>query len=224
MTTDYQGSIDNLLNCEKFSTLSRLLRVTAYVVRAVRRFENSREDVPANLTPEELAHAKVLWIKSTQRQLVSQRDFNAQQKQLNLLADEKDIWRCGGRLSNVEALFATKYPVLLPRNHSLTTLVVREAHEHVQHNGVKETLTETRRKFWIPKGRSLVRYLIHHCTLCKRFEGAPFDSPPPPPLPIFRLKEDPAFSYTGVDFAGPLTIRTDHATTSQKGWICLFTC
>ena len=124
----------------------------------------------------------------------------------------------------MEAPFASKHPVLLPQNHPLTTLVVREAHGRVHHNGVKETLTETRRKFWISKGRSLVRYLIHHCTLCRRFEGAPFKSPPPPPLPIFRVKEDPAFSYTGVDFAGPLTIRVDHVTGSWKVWICLFTC
>ena len=37
------------------------------------------------------------------------------------------------------------------------------------------------------------------------------------------MKEDPAFSYTGVDFAGPLTIRVDHVTGSWKVWICLFT-
>ena len=35
------------------------------------------------------------------------------------------------------------------------------------------------------------------------------------------MKEEPAFTYTGVDFAGPLTIRTDSET---KAWICLFTC
>ena len=161
---------------------------------------------------------------SAQRQLVGGKDFKTLQGQFNLFVDENGVWRCGGRLSNVEAPFAAKHPVLLPRNHTLTALVVREAHERVHHNGVKETLTEIRRRFWIPKGRSLVRYLIHHCILCKKFEGASFKSPPPPPLPVFRVKEDPAFSYTGVDFAGPLTIRADGETKSQKVWICLFTC
>ena len=127
MTTNSQCSIDSLLNCEKFSTLSILLRVTAYMVRAISRFKNRKEDVPTNLTPEELAHAEILWIKSAQRQLVSQKDFNAQWKQFNLFVDEKSIWCCRGRLSNVEASFATKHPVLLPRNHHLTVLVVKEA-------------------------------------------------------------------------------------------------
>lgn len=176
------------------------------------------------MTPEELAYAEMLWIRSAQQQLRSQKDFKVQQKQFNLFIDEKGVWRCGGRLSNVEAPFATKHPVLLPRDHPLTELVVKRAHGRVQHNGVKETLTETRRSYWIPRGRSLTRYLIHHCTLCRRFEEAPFKSPPPPPLPVFRVKEDPAFSYTGVDFAGPLTVRVDKPTNLQKVWICLFTC
>ena len=144
-------------------------------VPSVRRFKNIREEVPDNLTPEELAYAETLWIKSAQWQLVSQ-DFSTQQKQFNLFTDEKLIWRCGGQLSNMEAPFVTKHPILQPRNHPLTTLVVRDAHERIHHNGIKETLTETRRKFWIPKGRSLVRYLIHRCILCRKLEGAAFKS------------------------------------------------
>ena len=147
VTIESQVSIDNLLSCEKFSTLSKLLRVTAYVVRAVRRFKSSKEAVPASLTPEELSHADMLWVRSAQLQLASQKDFEVQRKQFGLFIDEERIWRCGGQFANVEAPYATKYPVLLPRNHPIRTLVAREAHEHLYHNGVKETLTETRRKF-----------------------------------------------------------------------------
>ena len=88
--------------------------MTAYVVKAVRRFKNNREEVPANLTPEELAHAKTLWIKSAQWQLVSQKDFSTQQKQFNLFPDKKMIWCCGGRRSNMEAPSTTEHPILLP--------------------------------------------------------------------------------------------------------------
>ena len=138
--------------------------------------------------------------------------------------------RAFGAAEDYSQMFATKHPVLLPWNHHLTVLVVREAHERVRHN---ETLTETKRRFWIPKRRSLVRCLIHHCALCRMYEGAPFKGPRTfcrmyegapfkgPPLPVFHVKEDPAFSYTRVDFAGPLTIRTNHTTDSQV-WICLF--
>ena len=44
------------------------------------------------------------------------------------------------------------------------------------------------------------------------------------PLPACRVKETPAFSNTGVDFAGPLTIRASPTSQSTKVWIVLFTC
>lgn len=45
-----------------------------------------------------------------------------------------------------------------------------------------------------------------------------------PPLPDFRVTEQPPFMYTGVDFVGPLYIKTQGLVTMKKVWICLFTC
>ena len=73
------------------------------------------------------------------------------------------------------------------------------------------------------KGKSFARTIVHKCTVCKRYEGAPLRGPPPPPLPKFRVKDDPAFTYTEVDFAGPLLIQ-ESSSSSSKMWICLFTC
>ena len=111
----------------------------------------------------------------------------------------------------------TRY-CLLPRahDHPLTTLIVRRVHKCICHNGVKETRTEARRRFWIPRGRSLTKYIVHYCVLCRRLEGAPFKTPPPPPLPTSRVKEDPAFMNTGVDFASPLSICASDMSTTSK--------
>ena len=70
--------------------------------------------------------------------------------------------------------------------------------------------------------RSFARSIVHKCTVCKRYEGAPLRGPPPPPLLEFRVKDDPAFTYTGLDFAGPLFVRKS-SNSSSKVWICLFT-
>ena len=164
------------------------------------------------------------WIEDSQRNMEHEKSFDSLKSQLNLFLDENGLWRCGGRLANADIPYSTKYPVLLPRSHSLTPLIINDAHKRVLHNGVRETLTEIRRRFWIVKGRSLVRAIIHRCITCRRFEGAPFPAPPPPPLPVSRVKEDPAFSFTGVDFAGPLMIRTEGPNKTGKTWICLFTC
>ena len=43
-----------------------------------------------------------------------------------------------------------------------------------------------------------------------------------PPLPRERVSESPPFTYTGLDYLGPLTVIVDGQHT--KVWICLFTC
>ena len=142
----------------------------------------------------------------------------------DLFLDDDGIWRCGGRLSNADIPYQTRHPILLPRDHYLTTLIVRRAHQRVLHNGVKDTLSEVRFRYWIVKGRAFVKKMIHHCIVCRKLEGKPFLGPSPPPLPSFRLTEDPPFTYTGVDFTGPLHIKKLHSAGGHKVWICLYTC
>lgn len=153
-----------------------------------------------------------------------EKSFQSLKFQLNLFLDESGLWRCGGRLAHANIPYSTKYPLLLCRDHSLTTLIVSDAHRCVLHDGVRETLNQVRGKYWIVRGRSLVRKLIRCCVTCRKYEGAPFSTPPPPPLPQSRVKDAPAFSYSGVDFAGPLVIRISRTSKKSKAWICLFTC
>ena len=222
-TAKNTSHIENLIPCQEYSNLKKLLRVSAHVIKAADLFiaKKTLPTVPVTLSPQELAKAESLWITAVQRELAQGKEFEQLKTQLGLFLDDKAIWRCGGRLQNSDLPYATKYPVLLSRGHPFTTLVIRDAHERVYHNGVKETLTEIRAKYWIVRGRSLVRTIIHKCVICRRYEGAPFTSPPAPPLPEFRVKEVPAFTNTGVDFAGPLFVKGPGST---KVWICLFTC
>ena len=82
-----------------------------------------------------------------------------------------------------------------------------------------------REKYWILKGRQTIKSILHSCVVCKKLEGLPYDSPPPPDLPACRVSEDPPFTHTGLDFAGPLYVQesTDRGNNS-KVYICLFTC
>ena len=72
----------------------------------------------------------------------------------------------------MEIPYAAKYPILLPRSHPLTSLIVKQAHERVCHNGVKEILAETRAKYWILSGRSFTKKMIHRCVICRRFKAS----------------------------------------------------
>ena len=194
-----------------------------YVLRAVKLFKRSVVCPEKLLSLEELVEAERLWIVDIQVQLKSERNFNKWQKQFDLFPDKKDLIRCHGRLENANLPYSTKYPLFLPSKAHFTTLIVRSAHSRVVHNEVKETLTEIRRKYWIVRGCSLVRSIFHHCVICKRHEGAPFKNPIPPALPPFRIQEQSPFTFTGVDYAGPLYTRSNEV---NKVWIhvCLFTC
>ena len=61
------------------------------------------------------------------------------------------MWRFG----NANLPFNTKHPVFLDSEHHLATVIVHDAHDRVQHNGISETLTELRDKYWIIRGRKL---------------------------------------------------------------------
>ena len=217
LSVNLKPAVNAVIDSSRYSSLTKLLRVTARVLLAVRKFKNHLTgDTISDLLPE----AELLWVKDAQSSMTN---FDVLQKQFNLFIDQRGLWRCRGRLSNVEAPYAVKNPILLPRKHPFSTLVVRDAHVRVYHDGIRETLTETRKKYWIPRVRSLARQLLHHCVVCRKHEGAPFTPPQPPPLPTFRVKDDPAFTYTGVDFAGPIYVR-GRGGAPEKSWICLFTC
>ncbi|XP_067049920.1 uncharacterized protein [Acropora muricata] len=110
----------------------------------------------------------------------------------------------------------------LDTKHHVTSLIVRACHERVHHNGVKETLTELRSRFWIVKGRQVVKKLLHECTICGRRQGKPYSPPTAPPLPSFRITKEQPFTFTGVDFAGPLYVKENGEM--RKNYVSVYTC
>ena len=221
-----------LLPCEDYSTLERLLRVTAYVLKFIRLIRKpQRRDSQQSLLQsstilcaEDMSAALGYWLKMSQSTLHNEEQFPLWSKQFGLFKDSNGVWRCGGRLDNSEVPPDAKHPVFLDKNHHLTSLIVRNCHARVKHGGVKATLTELRSRYWIVKGRNLVRRILHKCVICRRFQNKPYCPPPAPPLPSFRVRESRPFSFTGVNFAGPLYVWDKVSSTSRKTWVCLYTC
>lgn len=144
------------------------------------------------------------------------------EREFGLYKDERGIVRCGGRLSNADLTQTQKHPAILDTDHFVTTLIVKDSHERVKHNGVKSTLTQIRSKYWIVRGRQYVRKVIHRCTICRRIEGNAYLPPDPPALPAFRTTKDHPFTFTGVDFAGPLYVK--QSNKMEKAYLVLYTC
>ena len=220
---DNKSTSEAVIKCEDFSTLDRLLRVTAHVIKFLEtlkaRSRHLDTTTEKSLTGADLEKAELYWIKLVQYSLQGDKRFSMWKQQFGLFLDESGVWRCGGRLSYADLPQVSKHPILLDATHHFATLVVVKCHDRVMHNGVSETLNELRSKYWIVRGRSFVKKILHKCLLCKRMEGQHYRTKPSPPLPQYRVRQAHPFSSCGLDYAGPLYTRD-----TNKVWICLFTC
>ena len=214
---------------QKFSSYQRLIRVTALVTRFIDNIRRKKKKEELILyqfvTSEEYDNAEVKWLTFIPQDFNQLKSYKQLKKDLNLEIFDDGLIRCKGRLKNAPVKFDTKFPILLPKDNYFTKLLVKYCHELVLHNGLKETLNELRTKFWIPKARNYIRKILFKCLLCKRHEGQQFTYPSPPYLPRSRLSDAYPFTYTGLDYAGPLYVKSIYGRSDMyKAWIFLFTC
>ena len=222
--------IHKIIDLTKFSNLSKLIAVTAYVCRFIHncRQHDSRREGP--LTVPELTQANLQWIRQVQGLTFAAEVDNLKVKgrrlplvrQLRLFLDKDNLLRCGGRIHNAPISELAKFPYLLPSRHDFTILVIRNAHTSHLHSGINATLTVLRQRYWIPSARQRIKTVIRKCVVCKKTSGRPYAMPDPPPLIKSRVKQMHPFNVTGVDFTGALYVRAPEG--ERKVYICLFTC
>lgn len=141
---------------------------------------------------------------------------------LGIFQDVDGLLRSKGRLGHAYLPHDKKYPIVIPKQSSLTTQIIKRAHEDNYHVGVPHTLNIIREKYWIPQGRAQVQKVIRNCPPCVKHGGGPFLLPPAPALPSARVNYSSPFHFTGLDYLGPILVATDKG--KEKRWICLLTC
>ncbi|XP_049866233.1 uncharacterized protein LOC126366932 [Pectinophora gossypiella] len=144
-------------------------------------------------------------------------------RNLELFVDVDGILRTRGRMGNTTWSYDMKHPILLPKDAELTRMIIKEAHESNYHVGAPHTLSILRKKYWIPQGKAQVLKVIKQCSRCIKHGGGPYNLPPAPPLPAERVTYNTPFTYTGVDYFGPLYV-LDSSNNKVKRWVALFTC
>lgn len=123
-----------------------------------------------------------MWIKHSQEKLKKGRNYEDLVKKLNL-KDLEGVLRCSGRLQNSDLEPEFQQPIIIARDHQFTRLVIEECHRKTQHSGVRTTLGELRSRFWVSKGRQVVKTVLRECVTCKSEQGKPFGSLPVASLP-----------------------------------------
>ena len=219
--TEVVTGISAVIDINDYSSLQRLVRVTAWVKRFLHNIR-AKERTTGRLEVYELKGAENEWLISVQVDLKKQDNFKQLVGELGI-KEHKGILRCEGRLLNSDLDSEARKPVILPRQHRFTRLVVEECHQRVHHSGIRSTLAELRSRFWVPKGRQLVKRILGECVTCRKLIGKPFRAPPTAALPGFRVKEAPPFSRVGIDFAGPLYVKEKSGQMS-KAYVAIFSC
>ena len=131
----------------------------------------------------------------------------------NPFIDEDGIMKMDGRVNKGLILLSDKSP--------LTKLIILDAHIANLHAGANQTLAYLRHRFWILKGMASVKSITKNCIKCKKI-NQPLCKQFMSELPEFRKNPFPPFKHTGLDYAGPLLVKTK--ANPEKRWICLFTC
>ncbi|XP_006815917.1 uncharacterized protein LOC102804413, partial [Saccoglossus kowalevskii] len=99
---------------------------------------------------------------------------------------ENGVLHVGGRLVNAPISQQARHPIILPRNHHVTELIVQHYHEQQGHIGPNQVLSEIRQKFWIVHGLATVKRVIGRCIKCRRWNAQPGNQKMAP-LPAARV-------------------------------------
>ncbi|GFX87237.1 integrase catalytic domain-containing protein [Trichonephila clavipes] len=219
-----------LVDINRFSSLKKLLKTTAWVFRFVNNARNIYKSMDFYITVDEIQNAEYFWLKCVQSEFYSaeilalkqneQLRSSSEIKSLVPYLDENNLLRLTGRLLEADLCFGEKHPVILPRRCKFIELLVIREHERIGHCGVSATLTQLRKKYWIPKGRQLVKTMIRICLVCKKYSAKPADQLSGQ-LPRDRITQS-SFQVVGIDFTGAILVKDNQGT--RKSYVSLFTC
>ena len=155
--------IDKIIDINKFSNLSKLYRTTAWVKRFCvnwKNIVNNRKEtilLKSFLRSSELRQAENDRIKINKKTFEGNNKLKDLKRELNVIVNNENFSRCEGRRQYAPLPYDSKTPILLNNKHKLALLIVKNIHECYKNIGLKHTLTDSRQRFSIVRGRNFVR-------------------------------------------------------------------
>ena len=224
--------------CEQISSYFTIICVTAWIWRFVNKL------LKKNLSPDqEGKHLTGPEVKEAEHWLMKQSQlssFPAERHSLlkdsklpqssRLLAltpflDQEGLLRVGGRLTHSALTRSQQHPIILDSKHFFTRKYFGHMHIALCHCGPTLLLSATGTKVHVVGARKLSRAICSQCITCRKY------NPQPQPqlmadLPTARVTPARPFSHTGMDLAGPFTIKQGHVRrpTYLKAHLCIFIC
>ncbi|XP_055909030.1 uncharacterized protein LOC129943530 [Eupeodes corollae] len=227
---------------KRYSNFSHLRRIVAWILRFVnncrckKKLDETHKRKKGTLKVEELDLSLIRLVRLVQTecfpsdlQALLKKGAVSNKSQLVGLApflDNDKVLRVGGRLQRSALSFNEKHPMILPRDHHLTNLIISYGHQTTLHGGMRLTASFLRKKFWILSVRKGIQGEIRSCITC--FKEKPRTTqqlmgslPAARVNPSFR-----PFLATGVDYTGAIELKASRyrGNTTYKGYIAIFIC
>ncbi|XP_055381380.1 uncharacterized protein LOC129611975 [Condylostylus longicornis] len=233
LTNDHHDN--NILGLQnRFSTFTKLIRVTSYV----KRFMNVIKKIKhggRSITATEFNASVFTWIRIVQGHHFGHEIFQLQKRKvingnsslskLSPFLDENGILRMAGRLRHSELNYNERFPIILPDKSPFVRLLLEKVHRETLHGGAQLMLNVLNRNYWIIGARNQIRQVIHKCITCYK-QRAAVQTQLMGDLPAFRVRTARPFTHTGVDYCGPFEIKTHKGKNPRmyKAYIAIFIC
>lgn len=233
-TSSEDKHMENVL--KKQSDLFKLQRITAFMFRWRLKNKKLRNCIP---NAQEYVTSLKSWIKFTQSQsfgieiddCLNGDELPTKSKLMSLrpFVDPEGILRVGGRLRKSDLPFRMKHPIILPKKHHLTKLIIEQAHKLTLHGG-PSLMSSYLKNYWIFGKSEQIKRVVRNCVTCFPYRCKP-QQQIMADLPKDRVIQHRAFLHSGVDYAGPVytknfigRTRGKYALTSIKSYIAIFVC
>ena len=136
---------------------------------------------------------------------------------------EEGLIRIGGRLHRSDLSYDFKHPIVLPRRHALTGLIIMDLHCKIGHFASGFVMNELTKNYFVLGGKRTVKHYIRLlCMNCRNRDAAP-GAQLMAPLPLARIESrNRPFTNTAVDYFGPILVRQGRNNLKRYG--CIFLC
>ncbi|KAK3754248.1 hypothetical protein QZH41_020147, partial [Actinostola sp. cb2023] len=234
------ATVDDLINnsSQWVDTLRKIAWLLKFIdwlkSRSVKKKELIENDIQKRIGPDDLERSKrhvAILVQRTvypeeMRNLKEGKRLKASSEILKLkpIMKEDDVMRVGGRISLAPISPDAANPIILPKKHHITTLLIRHLHESNGHCGVEQLLSLLREQFWVVKARVSIKTVLGKCLHCRK-QLAPRMHQGMGELPKVRMiPYEPPFTYSGVDYFGPFYVKRGRGRVIEKRWGAIFTC
>lgn len=221
-----------------FFNYNRLIRVTALCLLFIHNCRTTSKRMYGIIAVDELQTARCHWIRHTQKQHFldeikclsksTPSPIHDKSKLLSLspFIDGNGIVRVTGRIENSNCSYQEKHPIIIPPKCHLTNLLIDRIHQRLHHGGPSLVSSRLRREYWLLSPMRTINSRIHKCITCFR-HNAKSSQQLMGSLPSPRVCQSTRpFLHTGVDYCGPIDIRTSkyRGVKSYKAYIAVCVC